>query len=277
MTATAGRWTKLHDSLINGRALSLSRDARLLGVEAEAWADLQETDGLVPRRALRVVTDLDYGEPFVAELVAAGRWAETDDGWEIIGFLDRHDSSSTRADDRAFNSARQRGYQRHAKGKHNPDGPRSCKSCESTRNAVNNTVRNSVNNDVDDTTRDETRRVSPSAYNARSASSSPPASSAPLARTGRVYGPMSEEQKQKIRDAHARRREQRAAREADAVAQRERMAAESNARAERKQRERDEEWLALGGDPSNLPASHEMLYIRRSRRKGMAPYRRPLR
>lgn len=143
MSATAGRWTKLYGSLVNGRALNLSRDARLLGIEAECWSDDQETDGDIPAGALRMLTDADDPAALAAELVDGGYWTERKGGgWSIEGFLERHEDSDSRATMRAAESARQRGYRNHAKGQHNADGPRSCKACEATRHAVTTGVTN---------------------------------------------------------------------------------------------------------------------------------------
>lgn len=144
MTTTAGRWTKLYGSLIDGDALAMSRDARLLGVEAEAWSDDQETDGRIPRNALRRITDAEDPATLVAELVSTGRWVESDEGWTVVGFLDRHDAADARAAARADDAARIKGWRAHRDGKHNADGPKSCDRCNGVRNGVTNAVRTEV-------------------------------------------------------------------------------------------------------------------------------------
>jgi hypothetical protein len=256
MSTTAGRWTKLHDSLIDGDALALTRDARLLGVEAEAWSDRQETDGRIPGNALRRITDAEAVDPLVAELVAAGRWTATEAGFQIEGFLDRHDSAAEREVGKEANAARLKGWRQHQVGRHNAAGPRPCSSCTAVRNSVSNGVRNA--------TRSEARRSDSEAEaeassdsQARSAASPPPASAAALARAGR---PLSPEHRAKIAAAHARRR-----------AEREAMAKATKEKRERDQRERDEEWLRLGGSPDALPVSFAQLEARKY------PGRRPLR
>ena len=138
---TAGRWTKLYGSLIRGDALDLTRDARLLGIEAETWCDDHETDGRIPTRALRTLTDADEPlDELVAELVATGRWLATDAGWTIAGFVERHGTSEERALDREAAATRLRGYRAHAKGNHNADGPGTCDRCRALKRSTNSST-----------------------------------------------------------------------------------------------------------------------------------------
>jgi len=190
---TAGRWTKLYASLINGRALTLSRDARLLAVEAEAWADDQETDGLIPRGALRRITDADEPEALAAELLGQGYWQEAEGGWSIVGFLDRHDDSDRRAEKRAYDAARQQGYRDHATGRHHEYGPRTCERCRAIREGarhtvtddVTNAVRSGVRHRVDAMRSDAKRSDASHRERSRSASAAAPAS----ARSGQGRAP----------------------------------------------------------------------------------------
>jgi hypothetical protein len=162
VSTTSGRWTKLYGLLINGLALSLSRDARLLGIEAEAWSDDQETDGVLPRSAVRMLTDAeDPLDPIIAELVAAGRWAVTESGWQIVGFTDRHEDAETREAGRDDEARRLRGYRAHTKGRHNADGPKSCRECAAYIGTNTSTYAgtNDVRTKVDATRREATRRT----------------------------------------------------------------------------------------------------------------------
>lgn len=61
----------------------LSRDARLLHVEAQAWAARYETGHKIPLPALRRMTDCGDVEAAVAELVEYGLWQQVDGGWKI--------------------------------------------------------------------------------------------------------------------------------------------------------------------------------------------------
>ncbi len=162
MSTTSGRWTKLYGSLIDGSAMALSRDARLLGIEAETWSDNTETDGFIPRNALRRITDADDPlDELTDALVAAERWAETDGGWEIVGFLDRHDTADKRATGRAISNSRLSGWRSHRDGQHNADGPKACPACNAVRNGVheqNSAVGNAVRNGVRNATRSEAKR-----------------------------------------------------------------------------------------------------------------------
>lgn len=246
MSTTAGRWMKLYGSLIDGDALRMSRDARLLGVEAEAWADDNETDGLIPRNALRRITDADDVDALVSELVAAGRWAETDDGWEILGFLDRHDDADRRANDRARHAERQRNFGRHTRGDHGDWCPSTCRF-RGQNDGVNAAV-------IDKVQRDAKQREASRSGQARSASPSRSASgSAPLARKSRPRSAESVAKGRATREANARRA-------AEEAAERQR-AHDEYAAAEQKRR--DDEWLALGGSPDELPIAQSQLNRRK--------------
>ncbi len=272
MTTTAGRWTKLYGSLIDGDALAMSRDARLLGVEAEAWSDDQETDGRIPRNALRRITDAEDPASLVAELVSTGRWVESDEGWTVVGFLDRHDSADARAAARADDAARIRGWRLHRDGKHNGDGPKSCDRCNAVRNVVTNDVRNEVEATRREATakrRDATRSGRDGAGSASPASggSASPALDGKRPRTNGWSDESRAKLSASIKAAHARKRAEKEQRAVEDASRRE----EQEARHEREQRERDDEWLRLGGSPDALPVSPAVLWRRKN------PGRRPLR
>jgi hypothetical protein len=75
-------WTRLPDDFGDDPAmLAVSRSARLLHVEGLAYGNRHLTDGAVPAAALRTLTDAVDPDADVAELVAAGLWTATADGW----------------------------------------------------------------------------------------------------------------------------------------------------------------------------------------------------
>jgi hypothetical protein len=77
-------WTKVGDDWCDRPdLLAVSRSTRLLALEALVWSNRHLVDGMVPRTALRRLTDHEDPIAAAAELVAAGVWAETDGGWQI--------------------------------------------------------------------------------------------------------------------------------------------------------------------------------------------------
>lgn len=68
-------WTRIGDGF-NGEPIlqSLSRDARLLHVEALVWCNQQLTDGVVPRGMLARISDSPTIDESLDELLASGLW-----------------------------------------------------------------------------------------------------------------------------------------------------------------------------------------------------------
>jgi hypothetical protein len=77
-------WTKLSDDWCDRPAmLQLSYEARWLALEALVWCNRHGQDGHVSRAALRRITDVPDPEACATELVAAGLWTATGDGWDM--------------------------------------------------------------------------------------------------------------------------------------------------------------------------------------------------
>lgn len=82
-----GVWAKLdvgfHD---DPRLLALPRSQRLVWVEGLTWCAHQQTDGAIPAFALSRITDDPAPTDAAAALVAAGLWASTEGGWQIVDY-----------------------------------------------------------------------------------------------------------------------------------------------------------------------------------------------
>jgi hypothetical protein len=77
-------WTKLPETFFDDpRLLAVSRDARLLHIEALTWCHGHGTHGAIPANALHRLTDSTEPESAVAELVTAQLWTAAGSGWEI--------------------------------------------------------------------------------------------------------------------------------------------------------------------------------------------------
>ena len=82
-------WVKLATKLCNDeRVLKVGDVAFGLYCRALAYCGLQENDGRVPLSFV-----IGRQRKFAERLVAAGLWARTPDGWEIVGYLDTQLSS----------------------------------------------------------------------------------------------------------------------------------------------------------------------------------------
>jgi hypothetical protein len=71
------------------RLLTLDRSTRLLHIEATVWSKARRTDGRIPKGAIRRLTDAADPERAAAELVQAGVWRQTDNGWDLADFMGR--------------------------------------------------------------------------------------------------------------------------------------------------------------------------------------------
>lgn len=96
--------------LTNERMLGVSPLAELLFVRALLLAKQRNEDGYLGRRQVENV--IGRGIPEVegcaAELVKEGVWADADDGWRIVGWLDRNMSSAEIEDRRQAEAERKR-------------------------------------------------------------------------------------------------------------------------------------------------------------------------
>jgi hypothetical protein len=255
---TAGRWMKLYGSLIDGAALSLTRDARLLGIEAEAWSDDNETDGFIPTAAIGRISDSPGLQAAADALVDAGRWSEHPDGWRIAGFVDRHGTSEEREADRELAAARLRGYRAHTKGRHNPDGPGTCDQCRALKRSTYGSTNGA-----------EAKRSDSEAKlqggNAR------PLGSGYASASGLAHGARGVSRRQwtaeeraaasvRAKADYARRKVEAEARAQEVQAEKE----QARQRAVEAQQQRDAEWIALGGPESALPVSADKLWQRKN-------------
>lgn len=125
-------WTKIGDGFIDEPSiLVLSRDARLLYIECLVWSNRHGTDGAIPSYVLRRITDADDPMSCVRALVDAGKWVETDDGWETVDFLKDQPSAADVARTQRFATERQRRQRQHRGGDHSLCDPRYCEKTRS--------------------------------------------------------------------------------------------------------------------------------------------------
>jgi hypothetical protein len=131
MTLTTTNWARIDDGHTNSpAALSVSRSARLLHIEALVWCNKHETDGSLPRAALAQITDHEDPARGAKELVTAGTWSEVDGGW-LVTFDGqetsdaRHARVAVQAEKRAANARDQTRFRRHRADDHTM-----CDRCE---------------------------------------------------------------------------------------------------------------------------------------------------
>jgi hypothetical protein len=124
-------WTKLSDDFTDRPAmLRVSRDARLLHIEAMVWCNRMLTDGMLPAAAVRRLTDSPDPDAAVVELVDAELWDPVDDpvGWQL-DWSDQEDGSDVRKR-REATAERQRRFRRrkelHDRGDHTECDPTRC-------------------------------------------------------------------------------------------------------------------------------------------------------
>jgi hypothetical protein len=151
-------WTKITDTFTDDpKLLGLSRDDRLLLIEATVYSNRVLSDGHIPTATVRIFTD--HPEPWagMGRLVAAKLLEEVVDGWEIVDFArnqrTRHQVEHTRE------TTRRR-----------LDNWRKAKA----RNAVTNGVSHGVSNALPDPTRPERRGGEGMAAAAQARGDSPP-------------------------------------------------------------------------------------------------------
>lgn len=112
-------WTKLSDDATDDPALlALPRSVRLVHFEALVWSNRHATDGVVPRHMLVRITDEPDPATAAGQLVAAGKWVESEQGWEIVGFLDDQPSAEDVQRTRELARQRQQRQRKHRGGDH---------------------------------------------------------------------------------------------------------------------------------------------------------------
>lgn len=133
-------WTRLSDGFHSRPdILALSRDARLLHIEALGWSNEQLTDGYIPAAVLRKITDAENPEPLITELVEHGLWSDAPDGGWFVEWTDQETAERVKAR-RAERAEIQRRYRErgemHAKGDHRQCTSRCPKQGQVTGNAT---------------------------------------------------------------------------------------------------------------------------------------------
>lgn len=112
-------WVRFDDGFPNHRKVEpLSDGAYRLHTSAIFWSSRQLTDGCIPKRDLTFAAPRTMKRPakFVAELIDAGLWEATEDGWKLHDFLDYQPSKEQVTAERAKTAERQtRWRERHSK------------------------------------------------------------------------------------------------------------------------------------------------------------------
>lgn len=138
-------WTKLSDTFTDDpQIIALTRDSRLLLVEATVYANRVLSDGHIPAAALRIFTDHPNPDDGMAELTAAGLLEQTPDGWHIVDF--HRNQRSREQVEQTRESTRRR-----------LENWRKAKARNGVSNGVTNGVSNGVGNALPDPTRPEGR------------------------------------------------------------------------------------------------------------------------
>jgi hypothetical protein len=130
--------TKLHDDFTDEPDfLQVSRDARLLHIEAIVYCNRMLTDGKISAPALRRITDSVDISASLNELIKAGLWHGTDDGQRQLDWTDQEKAENiiARRDERAAVQKRYREkvsepVKRHNSGDHSRCDARYCKARE---------------------------------------------------------------------------------------------------------------------------------------------------
>lgn len=127
-------WTRLSDDFPDRpELLEVSRDARLLHIEALVYCNRHTTDGRVPQAAIPRFSDSPDPDAGIEELIQAGVWERLHPGaLQILGWVDREHQEA--ADDvrarEERNRAKQQAYRdrksRHAAQDHTRCDPRYC-------------------------------------------------------------------------------------------------------------------------------------------------------
>jgi hypothetical protein len=121
-------WTKLSDDFASDAYRDDLSDAAVrTHVEALCWSSLHLLDGRLRRRDLPRFAFSDQAEAAAVELVAAGYWRNTADGWEIVHHLEHQPTRDEVLRRRKLNADRQRAHRerrigRAERDRQRPDG-----------------------------------------------------------------------------------------------------------------------------------------------------------
>lgn len=99
-------WVRLHDgAMSHPKVVGLSDGAFRLWIGGLSYCQMHLTDGQIPRAALHFL-GAKVKPAAAVELVRAGLWTETDDGWRVHDFLAWNDDRATIERKRSANTAR---------------------------------------------------------------------------------------------------------------------------------------------------------------------------
>jgi hypothetical protein len=146
MPGRAMTWTKIGDDYFDRiEVLELSRDARILDLEATEYSNRNLSDGRVPAAAQRRSTDSPDVDMATTELVKAGLWEITPDGWQIADWTEAQETADQVRRRQQVSRDRQTRHRMHREGDHSL-----CDShwCRSASNGVTNSVTDGVSNDT---------------------------------------------------------------------------------------------------------------------------------
>lgn len=132
-------WVKIDELMpVHPKVQGLSDQAFRLAICGLCWASLHRTDGEVKTSVLGTVSGLRYPKRYAAELVAAGLWETTADGWRIHDYLDWQASAKEIEQVRENAKARQRRWRNASTrpSRHASTGPSRHASTEASRNAL---------------------------------------------------------------------------------------------------------------------------------------------
>jgi hypothetical protein len=129
-------WTKLPGNFTDRPdLLQVPRSVRFLHVEALVWSNQHGTDGQIPRHALGRITDEPDADLAAKQLVESGAWIATDQGWEMVGFLDDQPSAADVRRTQKLADVRNRRQRQHRQGDHSLCDERYCREASRVDNA----------------------------------------------------------------------------------------------------------------------------------------------
>ncbi|MCF6467359.1 hypothetical protein FAF44_02880 [Nonomuraea sp. MG754425] len=101
-------WVRVDDQFpVNRKVRPLSDRAFRLYVSALCWCNANLTDGVIGARELMYVSDVSSPRRYADELVNAGLWSKTNDGWQIHDYLEYQHSAIKVREGREAKKARQ--------------------------------------------------------------------------------------------------------------------------------------------------------------------------
>ncbi|MHB8960445.1 MAG: hypothetical protein ACYDAN_12530, partial [Candidatus Limnocylindrales bacterium] len=127
-------WLKVDDRALADRAFNrVSRDARLMHIEALAWSMSYDGTGALDWQSLRRATDAGAIDELAKELVDAGLWEATGDGWQVRFMLGDQMTPEEIARQREYNRAKSERKRRHDRGDHSQCDPSWCRGAREAR------------------------------------------------------------------------------------------------------------------------------------------------